>query len=430
MPLAAIYERNCPPPVFDQEFVPHFFKVPPAVHPSCPPWRSSWVQDGKDSEVLPHVDSGYTSLAESRSTSRYGSRVSSQRNSRASSPIRSSQRNSRASSPIRSSQRNSRASSPIRSSQRNSRASSPIRSSKRSSLASSPIRSSRGGSRVGSRAASPTRSRRFQEADSPSTSDSPQTFVITMPNGRSMPLDHRTAANVLKNVMDDEVSAAREWLDNLDWDSAARYERTQYHCFMMEEEYRRVYDQGAPDPDFDQKTFEELVIADTIISMVEKAWPENESLEPASMDIRPSLSPVRPVQSVRVPAPTRRKSKGKHSSNRSLKVDDSVSSEDDPKNLSDSVSLGAKPMQVHRRSSKPKREDAVFNIRYKTQPCMHFQKHRKCPAGDNCHFAHGPDELRRAQQHPKYKTQPCVHFSKTGDCPFGDACFFLHNPGD
>ncbi|TPP59374.1 Zinc finger protein 36 C3H1 type 1 [Fasciola gigantica] len=85
-----------------------------------------------------------------------------------------------------------------------------------------------------------------------------------------------------------------------------------------------------------------------------------------------------------------------------------------------------KPMQVHRRQTIPRKQDAIYNARYKTQPCLHYQKYKRCPLGDNCHFAHGPDELLHPQMHPKYRTRVCLNFAQTGTCPFGKQCYFLH----
>ncbi|CAH8843356.1 unnamed protein product [Trichobilharzia szidati] len=73
-----------------------------------------------------------------------------------------------------------------------------------------------------------------------------------------------------------------------------------------------------------------------------------------------------------------------------------------------------------------RKQDAIYNARYKTQPCVHYQKYKHCPLGDNCHFAHGPEDLKHPQSHPKYRTRICTNYSETGDCPFGNNCYFLH----
>ncbi|CAH8506807.1 unnamed protein product [Heterobilharzia americana] len=86
-----------------------------------------------------------------------------------------------------------------------------------------------------------------------------------------------------------------------------------------------------------------------------------------------------------------------------------------------------RPMQVHMRYPVPRKQDAIYNARYKTQPCLHYQKYKHCPLGDNCHFAHGPEELKYPQFHPKYRTRVCINYAKTGNCPFGKNCYFLHS---
>ncbi|KER21361.1 hypothetical protein X801_01420 [Opisthorchis viverrini] len=87
----------------------------------------------------------------------------------------------------------------------------------------------------------------------------------------------------------------------------------------------------------------------------------------------------------------------------------------------------SKPTNTQNRNKTMNMKDAVYNIRYKTQPCRHFDMNGGlCPAGDKCHFAHGPEELRNPQSHPKYRTKLCRNFAESGVCSFGDNCFFLH----
>ncbi|KAF7259708.1 hypothetical protein EG68_03195 [Paragonimus skrjabini miyazakii] len=96
-------------------------------------------------------------------------------------------------------------------------------------------------------------------------------------------------------------------------------------------------------------------------------------------------------------------------------------------NASNACSSPARPMQVHKHQHMPRRQDAIYNARYKTQPCLHYQKYKRCPLGDNCHFAHGPHELMHPQSHPKYRTRLCMNYVRTGLCPFGNKCYFLHS---
>ncbi|PIC48776.1 hypothetical protein B9Z55_007630 [Caenorhabditis nigoni] len=67
---------------------------------------------------------------------------------------------------------------------------------------------------------------------------------------------------------------------------------------------------------------------------------------------------------------------------------------------------------------------------FKTRLCTHYASGRKCPKGSNCHFAHGPEELRRgaspAQRpptDPRHKTMVCRNL---GVCILGIRCRFLH----
>ena len=47
------------------------------------------------------------------------------------------------------------------------------------------------------------------------------------------------------------------------------------------------------------------------------------------------------------------------------------------------------------------------NSRFKTELCRSWSTSGACRYGDKCQFAHGTDELRPLQRHPKYKTELC-----------------------
>lgn len=68
--------------------------------------------------------------------------------------------------------------------------------------------------------------------------------------------------------------------------------------------------------------------------------------------------------------------------------------------------------------------------RYKTELCRTFAERGLCKYGSKCQFAHGPDELRDLNRHPKYKTEPCRTFHSIGFCPYGIRCHFVHNAED
>lgn len=65
--------------------------------------------------------------------------------------------------------------------------------------------------------------------------------------------------------------------------------------------------------------------------------------------------------------------------------------------------------------------------RYKTELCRPFEEAGECKYGDKCQFAHGIQELRNLQRHPKYKTELCRTFHSVGFCPYGPRCHFVHN---
>jgi len=64
--------------------------------------------------------------------------------------------------------------------------------------------------------------------------------------------------------------------------------------------------------------------------------------------------------------------------------------------------------------------------RYKTEMCRPFQEHGTCKYGDKCQFAHGNNEVRNVNRHPKYKTDLCRTYHSVGFCPYGPRCHFIH----
>ncbi|XP_062329686.1 mRNA decay activator protein ZFP36L1 isoform X1 [Osmerus eperlanus] len=71
-----------------------------------------------------------------------------------------------------------------------------------------------------------------------------------------------------------------------------------------------------------------------------------------------------------------------------------------------------------------------ISSRYKTELCRTFAESGICKYGPKCQFAHGQDELRDLNRHPKYKTEPCRTFHTIGFCPYGIRCHFVHNNED
>jgi len=64
--------------------------------------------------------------------------------------------------------------------------------------------------------------------------------------------------------------------------------------------------------------------------------------------------------------------------------------------------------------------------RYKTELCRQFIENGECKYGDKCQFAHGLQDLKDVNRHPKYKTDYCKTFHSKGFCPYGPRCHFIH----
>jgi len=63
---------------------------------------------------------------------------------------------------------------------------------------------------------------------------------------------------------------------------------------------------------------------------------------------------------------------------------------------------------------------------YKTELCRTFLEKGSCRYGTKCQFAHGIDELRTVQRHPRYKTEICKSYHSMGTCKYGHRCRFIH----
>ena len=64
--------------------------------------------------------------------------------------------------------------------------------------------------------------------------------------------------------------------------------------------------------------------------------------------------------------------------------------------------------------------------RYKTELCRQFNENGECKYGEKCQFAHGFNDLKDVNRHPKYKTDFCKTFHSKGFCPYGPRCHFIH----
>ena len=67
----------------------------------------------------------------------------------------------------------------------------------------------------------------------------------------------------------------------------------------------------------------------------------------------------------------------------------------------------------------------------KTELCKNYSLYGSCPHGDNCSFAHGEKELRRATpSFNGYKTKICKGFTNDTYCIFGSRCNYIHRVGE
>lgn len=64
---------------------------------------------------------------------------------------------------------------------------------------------------------------------------------------------------------------------------------------------------------------------------------------------------------------------------------------------------------------------------YKTEMCATFSTTGACPYNSKCRFAHGKQELRSVNRHPKFRSTICRNFAKTGSCNYGERCCFIHS---
>jgi len=74
----------------------------------------------------------------------------------------------------------------------------------------------------------------------------------------------------------------------------------------------------------------------------------------------------------------------------------------------------------------PTPQQQIPTSRYKTEMCRPFSEHGTCKYGDKCQFAHGNQEVRNVNRHPKYKTDLCKTYHSVGFCPYGPRCHFIH----
>lgn len=89
--------------------------------------------------------------------------------------------------------------------------------------------------------------------------------------------------------------------------------------------------------------------------------------------------------------------------------------------------IGSATLNTSSSSSTSSVPASSSSSRYKTELCRSFTENGLCKYGGKCQFAHGPEELRDLNRHPKYKTELCRTFHTIGFCPYGIRCHFVHN---
>jgi tristetraprolin len=99
------------------------------------------------------------------------------------------------------------------------------------------------------------------------------------------------------------------------------------------------------------------------------------------------------------------------------------------KQLDRSVSepVGNKDLCSSRQDSVNSKGQNINSSHYKTELCRPFEENGYCKYGDKCQIAHGFQELRSLNRHPKYKTELCRTYHTIGFCPYGPRCHFVHN---
>ena len=74
--------------------------------------------------------------------------------------------------------------------------------------------------------------------------------------------------------------------------------------------------------------------------------------------------------------------------------------------------------------------------KFKTRVCLYYEA-GKCPFGDSCLFAHGPQELQidlhgapaaHPAMNPRFKTRMCHWWEKGQHCPHGLRCVVTYFP--
>ncbi|ELP85173.1 hypothetical protein EIN_082550 [Entamoeba invadens IP1] len=69
-----------------------------------------------------------------------------------------------------------------------------------------------------------------------------------------------------------------------------------------------------------------------------------------------------------------------------------------------------------------------YQNKWRTQPCLFYQRYGFCRKGDECNFQHIPSTGKQfISVDQLYRTKPCKYFFTTGTCRKGDNCNYSHD---
>lgn len=83
---------------------------------------------------------------------------------------------------------------------------------------------------------------------------------------------------------------------------------------------------------------------------------------------------------------------------------------------------------IFRDKVRNEKKEALRQVMRKTATCTSFMRYGNCRYGDDCHFAHGRQEMRQRPQNEFWKERGkvCHSFADTGSCAYGDSCKYRH----
>uniref|UniRef100_A0A182WFV6 C3H1-type domain-containing protein n=1 Tax=Anopheles minimus TaxID=112268 RepID=A0A182WFV6_9DIPT len=147
--------------------------------------------------------------------------------------------------------------------------------------------------------------------------------------------------------------------------------------------------------------------------------------QPATRQMMGNLLEMIAINGLKLPQDISFCSAGNNSAN-SISSSNGNNSNNQHAATSNTTSSSSGHRKLERTQSEPLPQQ-VNTSRYKTELCRPYEEAGECKYGDKCQFAHGMQELRNLQRHPKYKTELCRTFHSVGFCPYGPRCHFVHN---